>query len=108
MSDILPEDLDPAIIARDALQLPTPYAAPEAPLEIALAEVFASALGVSPIGIDDHFSDLGGDSFMALQMMLVLEARHGLKVEPGILAQHETPRALARYLDRQGQPLSGA
>ena len=93
---------DETVIARDDLQLPTPFAAPATRTEELISEVFSAVLRVSPIGADDHFSDLGGDSFMGLQLMLMLEASHGIRFEPGLLAEYETPRGIAAHLEMRG------
>jgi len=88
-------------MARDDLQLPTPASPPTTKTEEIIAEGFRAVLRVTPIGVDDHFSDLGGDSVMALQLMLILESAHGIHLAPGLLAEHETPRSIAYYLDNR-------
>lgn len=45
------------------------YLAPTKPVERALAGIWSSILGVSPIGVNDDFFELGGDS---LDVMLIL------------------------------------
>lgn len=87
-----------AVLDRDALQLPTPYAAPQGAREALVAEVFAQVMQVRPVGRDDRFADLGGDSFMALQVMLVLENAHGLAFDSAMLETHDTPAAIAAFL----------
>ena len=104
MTDAVPrdpiQDLGGEVLSRDALHLPDPFVAPRTPREALVAEVFGTAMQVSPVGIDDRFADLGGDSFMALQVMLMLEQGHGVVFEAGLLETHDTPRTIAAYLDR--------
>lgn len=95
----LSDPLGDALVARDALHLPYPYAHPVSERETIIAEVFCDVLQVQPVGLDDRFADLGGDSFMALQLMLVFETNHGWIFESGLLETHDTPRAIAAYLD---------
>jgi amino acid adenylation domain-containing protein len=40
------------------------YVEPKFALEIGLAEIWSSVLGIERIGVDDHFFDLGGDSLL--------------------------------------------
>ncbi len=49
--------------------LDTPYVAPRSLLQHRLADLWTDLLGVAPIGIDDDFFDLGGDSMLAVMMI---------------------------------------
>ena len=67
-----------ALAARDVTQLAPQQAAikpstvapvadpPRTPAEVALADVFASVLGMDSIGVHDNFFTIGGDSILAL------------------------------------------
>ena len=48
--------------------LATAYLAPRDEVEQAIAEIWQNQLGYQPIGVDDNFFDLGGDSLLAIQM----------------------------------------
>jgi amino acid adenylation domain-containing protein len=50
-------------------------AAPRTPAEAALADVFASVLGVDAIGVHDNFFTVGGDSILALVVRSKAEKR---------------------------------
>ena len=67
----------------DTKQLPRPllynsiaektnYVAPSNDLERQIAEIFESLLSISPIGIDDNFFKLGGDSLLAINLQIEL------------------------------------
>ncbi|HKP11033.1 MAG TPA: polyketide synthase dehydratase domain-containing protein, partial [Blastocatellia bacterium] len=50
-------------------QLKTPYVAPESDLEKDIAEVWQGVLGISEIGVNDNFLELGGHSLIAIQIV---------------------------------------
>ncbi len=56
-----------------------PYRPPSTGTERAIAEVWSRLLGVEPIGLDDDFFELGGDSLIATQ--LVFDLRRTLLLE---------------------------
>jgi len=47
--------------------LSTPYVAPENEIESAIAEIWQGVLGISQIGVNDRFTELGGNSLLAVQ-----------------------------------------
>jgi amino acid adenylation domain-containing protein/non-ribosomal peptide synthase protein (TIGR01720 family) len=68
--------------------------APRSGAEQVLCRLFAELLGVDPIGIDDSFFDLGGDSIQSIQ--LVSRARQeGLSISPRDVFTHRTVAGLA-------------
>lgn len=89
----------------DRERLPPPWgpirgarpAPPETPMERVLAEVWSGVLGLADIGRDQDFFDLGGDSFLGLQMMNAAQAR-GLPVTPALFSAHRTIRTLAEKM----------
>ncbi|MFI6685147.1 condensation domain-containing protein [Streptomyces sp. NPDC050485] len=88
----------------DLAALPVPAPEPageaEAPRERILARLIAGLLGLPQVAPDDSFFDLGGDSILALQ--LVIQARReGLKISPRDIFRHRTPAALARAAKEQ-------
>ncbi|MEU6221502.1 amino acid adenylation domain-containing protein [Streptomyces sp. NPDC047022] len=68
--------------------------APEGPLEEALCGLFADVLGVSGIGPDDGFFELGGDSILSIQFV-ARARRAGVVLTPRDVFVHRTPAALA-------------
>lgn len=47
----------------------TEYVAPRTEMEAKVVEIWQKVLGISPIGINDSFLELGGDSFKAVQII---------------------------------------
>ena len=71
----------------DAAALPPPervhrsgpalYVSPDSPLESMLVSIWEQVLELEPIGVDDDFFALGGDSLAALEMIVMLSERLG-------------------------------
>jgi oxalate---CoA ligase len=62
------------------LKFDSTYAAPAGTLESQLVELWEELLQVRPIGVHDKFFELGGDSLLAVQMILRTEERVGKRV----------------------------
>ncbi|WP_052376906.1 type I polyketide synthase, partial [Chondromyces apiculatus] len=75
--------------ARQRPPLDTTYVAPRTPIERRLVEVWRDLLGVEPIGIHDDFSDLGGHSLVATQ--LVSRLREAYRVDLSLRRVFEAP-----------------
>ncbi|WP_157115916.1 non-ribosomal peptide synthetase, partial [Nocardia puris] len=79
----------------DRKALPSPvfeakaFRAPSTPIEEIVAEIFADLLGVTRVGVDDDFFELGGNSLVATQVA----ARLGkaLDAEVGVRTLFEAP-----------------
>jgi acyl carrier protein len=52
--------------------LTTKYAAPGNEMEKAVVEIFERFFGIEPVGIDDDFYELGGDSLQSIQLAALL------------------------------------
>lgn len=48
------------------------YIAPKTEIEIKVANIFQQILSISPIGVNDNFFDLGGDSLLAMHLQVEL------------------------------------
>ncbi|MDR6977742.1 amino acid adenylation domain-containing protein/non-ribosomal peptide synthase protein (TIGR01720 family) [Streptomyces sp. 3330] len=85
----------------DAAALPVPGPAragagraPGTDRERLLCDLYARALRVPSVGVDDDFFALGGDSIVAVQL-LVLARRAGLELTPRDVFRHRTAAELA-------------
>ncbi|WP_437840117.1 amino acid adenylation domain-containing protein [Sorangium sp. So ce1153] len=84
--------------------LPVDHVAPRTRDERALAALWAEALRVQPVGVDDDFFDLGGDSLLAAR--IVARAKGALGVELGIrdlLAARTVARLARRAEEARGR-----
>ena len=72
-----------------------PYVEPRTELERDLAAMYRRALGIDPVGADDHFFDLGGDSLLATQLLSALNERFRVQLPLRDLFEAATPARLA-------------
>ncbi|MEE7567333.1 non-ribosomal peptide synthetase, partial [Xanthomonas sp. Kuri4-3] len=82
------------------------YVAPRDALEIQLAELWQSLLGVTRVGVHDNFFELGGDSLRAAELMAQFPDRFGVELPLASLFQASTIAGMATALRRRG-PAAG-
>ncbi|PPJ04991.1 non-ribosomal peptide synthetase [Nocardia cyriacigeorgica] len=81
------------------------FRAPSGPLEQAVAEVFGELLGTGePVGADDDFFELGGNSLIATRVAARLGEAVGARVPARLIFEAPTVAGLAGKLE----PLKGA
>ncbi|MBF6209343.1 amino acid adenylation domain-containing protein, partial [Streptomyces gardneri] len=91
---------DPVFEARE-------FRAPSTPVEQIVAEVFAEVLGLTagaderPVGLDDDFFDLGGNSLIATQVVARLGAALDTRIPVRVLFEAPTVAALAARAETQ-------
>ncbi len=71
------------------------YIAPATETEIAIAAIWAKALGRERIGTSDNFFDLGGHSLLATQILAQVKKKLGLVVSLRQFFEHPTVAGLA-------------
>jgi len=74
--------------------LRTPFVAPSTELERSVARIWQEILGIEPVGLDDNFFDLGGDSLIATQAMAQLKRELGMEIPVVSLYEGVTIRFL--------------
>ncbi|KZE44088.1 hypothetical protein AV540_01955 [Brevibacillus parabrevis] len=96
----------------DRRALPTPeyarseaasgYVAPATELEVKLADIWKTVLGVVDVGIHDNFFELGGDSILSIQ--IVARANQlGIRLTPKQLFENQTIAELLRVVADSSQ-----
>jgi amino acid adenylation domain-containing protein/non-ribosomal peptide synthase protein (TIGR01720 family) len=79
------------------------FVAPRNPIEVKLCQCWEAVLGVAPVGIEDNFFALGGDSILCLQ--LVARAKEmGIKIAVEDIFEYQTIAELARIQVRHQEP----
>jgi amino acid adenylation domain-containing protein len=79
------------------------YRAPRNATETTLCAIFADVLGVARVGIDDSFFDLGGQSLLAMRLILRVEAELGSRITIAELFDAPAPVDLAERLGSASQ-----
>jgi acetoacetyl-CoA synthetase len=69
-----------------------------------LCALWSRVLGVSPVLPDSDFFDLGGDSLLAVDMLLAVERELGVGLPVTIIYDAPTVAALAALLDKESRP----
>jgi acyl carrier protein len=90
---------DQSLVRREQLPLPRPYVAPRTRTEEQLAEIWRSALSMDRVGVEDRYSDLGGDSFLATAIFSMIEQEFRISFPMAILAEGPTIAQLAPKID---------
>jgi amino acid adenylation domain-containing protein len=78
-------------------------APPRTPIERVLAGIWSDLLHVDPIGIDEDFFELGGDSLVAIRVVSRLRDRARIELSPSALFEAPTIAALAARVEA-GRP----
>ncbi len=76
------------------------FVAPRTKTEEQLAQIWSEVLKIKPIGIDDNFFDLGGNSLLAVQLFAKIEQIFQQRLPLTTLLQDSTIEQLARNLDQ--------
>ncbi|RJQ58217.1 MAG: non-ribosomal peptide synthetase [Desulfobacteraceae bacterium] len=74
------------------------YVAANNPLEMQLAKIWESVLGVKAVGIRDNFFDLGGHSLLAVRLFSRIEKTMGLDLPLATLLKAPTVESLAKTI----------
>jgi len=93
--------------------LQTPFVAPSTELERSVARIWQEVIGIEPVGADDNFFDLGGDSLIAIQAIDQLKRELGMEIPVVSLYEGVTIRSLVALVnadqngDEAAQPSAG-
>jgi thioesterase domain-containing protein len=85
-------------ISRDALELSYEFVPAGSSREDKLCKAFSGVFNVFPVGVDDDFFDLGGDSLLGEQLSIEIEREIGRTFPISQIFEHGTPRRIAALL----------
>ncbi len=86
-------------LAQSAPQQDAPVRAPATATEAALAAIWSAVLGRGPVGTDQNFFELGGDSLAAVEIAAQVErAFPDVALDPAHMHDYPTVETLARWL----------
>ena len=71
------------------------FVAPEGRVQVKLAEMWSTLLGVSPVGADDSFFDLGGHSLIAVRLFASVKREFGVEFPISVLFEAPTIAQIA-------------
>jgi len=94
----------PVVKAKQSFTRPdlnSEYIAPEAAIELKLAEVWGNLLGVSQIGVDDDFFELGGHSLIAVRLFAQVKKAFDVDFPISVLFEAPTIRKCAALIAAQ-------
>lgn len=80
-------------------ELEIDYVAPRDATEEAIVDIWQQLFQIEPIGVDDNFFLLGGDSLMAIQLATRLRERLGVEIPVNELFEEATVASLARKVE---------
>jgi acyl-coenzyme A synthetase/AMP-(fatty) acid ligase/thioesterase domain-containing protein/acyl carrier protein len=66
--------------------------------ELVVAQIWLEVLGLSTLGPDDDFTELGGDSLSAEEMLALVQERVGVDLRSSDLLQNPTVRSFTKQL----------
>lgn len=78
--------------------LPNPYTEPSNRIETTLAELWAAALRIDRVGVDDDFYRLGGDSIVAIDLIARIRKAFRIAIPVTALLEDATVRRLASQI----------
>ena len=95
-------------VDRKALPKPTAptalaqgFIAPRSSIERQLAALWSEVLGIDPVGIDDSFFELGGNSLHAVRLVAAWQSRTGEELPLVKVFQYPTVAGLAAWLENK-------
>ena len=80
------------------------FAPPVTDTEMRQVSIWSEILSVKPIGIDDDFFDLGGDSILGARLIARTRNEFGIDLPMHRLFDEPTIRAVSKWIDRAGKP----
>ncbi len=81
--------------------LPEDYEAPRGEVEERIAGAFQNIFGLEPIGIQEDFFELGGDSLKVITLVTHLHQQLDVDIPMDVVFKHPTIKELAGYIEEK-------
>ncbi len=88
---------------RERPELETPFVPPVTHRQRVIAECFGEVLGLDGVGLNDDFFELGGDSLLATELLLLLDDRLRILCPSGFLYTAPTVAGMDRSFDDEAR-----
>ncbi|MFB0846526.1 type I polyketide synthase [Paenibacillus oleatilyticus] len=88
--------------------LSTPFEKPGFPVQRQIAALVEELLGIAPIGVHDHFFELGGNSLVAAQLISRIQKHWNVQVSFQNFYNEPTVFHIARHIEQFQQPTDDA
>ena len=85
-------------------ELDTDFVAPETDIERTLAGFWQDLLGLSQVGVEDNFFDLGGHSLIAVRLFAMIKKTYRTEFPISVLFEAPTIRACAALIEARVGP----
>ncbi|MDU8926223.1 SDR family NAD(P)-dependent oxidoreductase [Alisedimentitalea sp. MJ-SS2] len=95
-----PDEGEPQTFGRPDLE--NDYVAPEGAIEEKLAQFWSELLGVTEVGAEDNFFDLGGHSLIAVRLFAMVKKQWAVEFPISVLFEAPTIRACAEMIAAEG------
>ena len=89
-----------AVVSRDRLGLSNPYKQPESALERTAAEIWRRHFSMDRVGVHDRYEDLGGDSLLAVKIIIDVEKEMSVQLPWNVLEDADTVRKMCAHIAR--------
>jgi amino acid adenylation domain-containing protein len=84
-------------------EIAAPFVAPRTDAERTVARIFSECTGIEPVGIEDNFFDLGGDSLLLARLVSRLSRAFGREISVGQAFESPSVAGMARLLESREQ-----
>ncbi|MGB3468569.1 MAG: amino acid adenylation domain-containing protein [Cyclobacteriaceae bacterium] len=95
--------LDKRALPDPEFQSSTDYVAPDGETEKSISEIWTGLLGTERIGVTDHFFEIGGNSILAIQLVVRINRVFNSQIHVRSVFKHPTIRELASLLTEKGK-----
>ena len=87
-----------AVVKREMLGLSNAYNEPDSPLERATTEIWRRHFSMDRVGVHDRYEELGGDSLLAIKIIIDVEKELLVQLPWNVLEEADTVRKMCAII----------